>query len=302
MKPSVGCAIKDGRGRVWRVRRDGRICPWTGAAPPPGQLCGWGLLASVFSAQDQLGRGGAQWETREYATTLIVTGEDLPEEASTVARLLPVEWSTSPDFDKLTELQAIAHHLPAVGRMWCRHLSGVEPDMGVWRKSRSELVTVAKEAGAVNPGRIGTTAAILKHVWTMARDSPLGVALKSYTPNFETGLASLIQTSAEAAEAATESSQFVDILKELISSGRCIVLNQIYPGQDLTLPNVIGWRLKDPDKDAGSVAILPRLAIDAVRRVGRTTGADGGTKNPIQTTTRGRMDRRRKWRRAEISR
>ena len=33
------------------------------------------------------------------------------------------------------------------------------------------------------------------------------------------------------------------------------------------MPNVIGWRLKDPDTNAGGVAILPRLAMDAVRRV-----------------------------------
>jgi hypothetical protein len=218
--------------------------------------------------RERLNRNAELRETREYASTLLVTGEDLPEEASTVARLLPVEWSTPPNFDKLTELQAIANHLPAVGRLWCGYLSSIaELSMDAWKASRSELVKVAKEAGAINPGRIGTTVAILKQVWMMALSSPLGEVLKDYSSDFENGLVSLIKNTAEAAEDATEASQFVDTLKELISSGRCIILDRVHTGQELTLPNVIGWRLKDPDTNAGGVAILPRLAMDAVRRV-----------------------------------
>jgi len=184
-----------------------------------------------------------------------------------VARLSPVEWSTRPNLDKLTELQAIASHLPAVGRLWCRYLCDVDLDFDAWTKSRSELVNLAKEAGSINPGRIGSTVAILKLVWKMALDSPLGEILRDYSPDFEDGLASLIQTTAEAAEDATEASQFVDTIRELISSGRCIIINRIYTGQELTLPNVIGWKLREQDKETGEVAILPRLAMDAVRRV-----------------------------------
>jgi hypothetical protein len=218
--------------------------------------------------RERLNRNAELRETREYASTLLVTGEDLPEEASTVARLLPVEWSTPPNFDKLTELQAIANHLPAVGRLWCGHLSSIaELPIDAWKASRSKLVNIAKEAGAINPGRIGTTVAILKLVWMMALSSPLGEVLKDYSSDFENGLVSLIKNTAEAAEDATEASQFVDTLKELISSGRCIILDRVHTGQELTLPNVIGWRLKDPDPNAGGVAILPRLAMDAVRRV-----------------------------------
>lgn len=218
--------------------------------------------------RERLNRNAELRETREYASTLLVTGEDLPEEASTVARLLPWEWSSPPNTDQLTELQQIAHHLPAVGRLWCRHLSnGTEVDMDAWRKSRAELVKVAEAAGAINPGRIGTTAAIMKLVWKTALTSPFGEVLAPYTQDFEKGLASLIQTTAEAAQEATEASKFVDTLKELISSGRCIIRDQIDTGQEITLSGVIGWRLKDPDKDAGGVAVLPKLAMEAVRRV-----------------------------------
>ena len=56
-------------------------------------------------------------------------------------------------------------------------------------------------------------------------------------------------------------------IRDRISSGRCIVLNHIYTGEEITRPNVIGWRLKEDGKDTGEVAILPKLAMDAVRRV-----------------------------------
>ena len=213
--------------------------------------------------RERLNRNAELRETREYASTLFVTGEDLPEEASTVARLLPLEWGTA-DMDHLTELQKIAHHLPAIGRVWCRYLSesnGV--DMDRWRESRSQLVKAAEEAGAVNPGRIGTTAAILKLVWSMALDSPLGVVLKDYTGAFERGLASLMLSTAQATTSATEAAQFVDTLKEIIVSGRGYLLHEVNTGMELTLPNIIGWKL---DK-YGTTAILPKVAIEAVRRV-----------------------------------
>jgi hypothetical protein len=213
--------------------------------------------------RERLNRNAELRETREYASTLFVTGEDLPEEASTVARLLPLEWSTA-NVDRLTELQKIAHHLPAVGRIWCRYLSDNDGvDMDSWRDSRSQLVKAAEEAGAVNPGRIGTTAAILKLVWEMALISPLGVILKDYTAAFEAGLASLILSTAQATTSATEAAQFVDTLKELLVSGRGYLLHEVNTGMELTLPNVIGWKL---DKD-GTTAILPKVAIEAVRRV-----------------------------------
>jgi hypothetical protein len=213
--------------------------------------------------RERLNRNAELRETREYASTLFVTGEDLPEEASTVARLLPLEWGTA-DMDRLTELQRIAHHLPAIGRVWCRYLSESDGvDMDGWRESRSQLVKAAEEAGAVNPGRIGTTAAILKLVWSMALSSPLGAVLKDYTAAFERGLASLMLSTAQATTGATEAAQFVDTLKEVIVSGRGYLLHEVTTGMELTLPNVIGWKL---DKD-GTTAILPKVAIEAVRRV-----------------------------------
>jgi hypothetical protein len=97
----------------------------------------------------------------------------------------------------------------------------------------------------------------------VALDSPLGDTLRPYTADFEAGLTSLILATSQATAGATEAAQFVDTLKELVVSGRCRILEWVHTGQELTLPNVIGWRLSDQ----GEVAILPKVAIDAVRRV-----------------------------------
>ena len=66
--------------------------------------------------RERLNRNAELRETREYASTLLVTGEDLPAEASTVARLLPVECSTPVPYTHLraheTVLDLLSRLLP----------------------------------------------------------------------------------------------------------------------------------------------------------------------------------------------
>lgn len=215
--------------------------------------------------KERASRNSELKETRDYATTLIVTGEDLPEEASTMARLIPMEWSTEPNLDKLTELQEINNNLSAIGKIWCEHLMKNSVDMDSWVKNRSTLVRLAKEAHCVNAGRVGTAIAIMKTVWGELLKSPLGSTLKKYTKDFENGLVSLMIETTQSTEKATEAAQFVETLRELISSGKVTVLDR--PVQSEMEMNIIGWRLGEGDNDLGKVAILPILARDAVRRV-----------------------------------
>jgi hypothetical protein len=216
--------------------------------------------------RERANRNAKLQDSKEYATTLILTGEDLPEEASTMARLIPMEWSTNTsDLDKLTELQEIDKHLPAVGRIWCNYISKVDMDMDQWIKDRSILVNLATESGCINPGRVGTTISILKNVWQLLLQSPLKGVIKKYNTDFENGLYRMLFETSKATDNATEAVQFVEALRELISSGDCVVLDR--PVQNETELKIIGWRLGDNDPDVGKVAILPILARDAVRRV-----------------------------------
>ena len=189
----------------------------------------------------------------------------MPEEASTMARLIPIEWSTEPNKTNLTKLQEINKNLVAVGRMWCNYISGINIDMDRWIEDRSILVSLANESGCINPGRVGTTISILKMIWELLLESPLKTVIKKYNKDFEKGLASLLIETSMTTENATEAAQFVETLRELISSGKCVVLDR--PVQNENDLNIIGWRLGEGDNDMGKVAILPILARDAVRRV-----------------------------------
>ena len=215
--------------------------------------------------RERANRNARLQDSKEHTTTLIVTGEDLPEEASTMARLIPIEWSTEPNKTNLTKLQEINKNLVAVGRMWCNYISGINIDMDRWIEDRSILVSLANESGCINPGRVGTTISILKMIWELLLESPLKTVIKKYNKDFEKGLASLLIETSMTTENATEAAQFVETLRELISSGKCVVLDR--PVQNENDLNIIGWRLGEGDNDMGKVAILPILARDAVRRV-----------------------------------
>ena len=215
--------------------------------------------------RERANRNAHLQDSKEYATTLIVTGEDLPEEASTMARLIPVEWSTEPNKTNLTKLQEINKNLPAIGRIWCNYISGIDIDMGKWVESRSTIVNLASEAGCINSGRVGTTISILRLIWELLLESPLIPVIKKYTKDFEKGLTALLVETSIATEKATEAVQFVETLRELISSGKCTILDR--PVQNESELNIIGWRLGENDCDVGKIAVLPVLARDAVRRV-----------------------------------
>jgi hypothetical protein len=215
--------------------------------------------------RERANRNAKLQDTKEYATTLIITGEDLPEEASTIARIIPIEWSTTPNLDNLTKLQEINKHLPAVGRIWCNYISKVDINIDQWIDDRSVFVSLATESGCVNPGRVGTTISILKNVWQMLLQSPLNGVIKKYNADFENGLRHMLSETSAATDNATEAVQFVETLRELISSGKCVILDR--PVQNESGLDIIGWRLGDNDSDVGKVAILPILARDAVRRV-----------------------------------
>lgn len=215
--------------------------------------------------KERANRNAKLQDSKEYTTTIIVTGEDLPEEASTMARLIPMEWSTEPNKAILTELQEINNNLPAVGRVWCNYISSIDIDMNKWIKDRSSIVNLANESGCVNSGRVGTTISILKTVWELLLKSPLKSVIKKHNKDFEKGLATLLIETSTATEKATEAAQFVEALRELISSGKYTVLDR--PVQNENDLNIIGWRLGENDNDARKVAILPILARDAVRRV-----------------------------------
>ena len=229
------------------------------------------LIHAVLEGTDKrrLSKEVEHREVSEFSTILIMTGEDVALESSTLARVLPISVEHQPNLDKVTELQAIAESLPAVGRIWCRYLGAAEIDLALWRTKRQELVMKAKESGAINPGRIGTTAATLWYVWQIALQSPLGVVLRDFNSRFETELWRLLTNSTRLTQESNEAVRFVETLRELLAAGRVFLdemKNNIGPSPN---ERMIGWVHRPGFSvfdDIDYIAIHPDLALEAVRK------------------------------------
>lgn len=229
------------------------------------------LIHAVLEGSEKrrLNKEAEHREVNEYLTTLLLTGEDLPTEASTLARVLPVPVEHQPNLDKVTELQAISESLPAIGRLWCQYLSSTKLDLAPWRAKRQELVMQAKENGAINPGRIGTTAATLWYVWQIALQSPLGEVLREFNRRFEAELWRLLTNSARLTQESNEAVRFVETLRELIAAGR-VWLDEMKSSIGPPVnEKMIGWVHRPGFSvftDIDYVAIHPDLALEAVRK------------------------------------
>jgi hypothetical protein len=236
--------------------------------------------------KERLDRNAELKETQEYNCCLIITGEDFPDEASSLARTLVLDWTGAKDTDRLTQAQSKAINLPAIGRTWLTFLSSeegvlvLEQARGEFPKARADTVARLAKAGAVNPGRIGTTITLLRLTWGIALRCPdLEKVLKPFSDAFKDGLNQLEARACSETQQATEASKFVEALQELLSSGRMTIVPESFMesnidearkvasnARDGNLNNnwhVLGW-LK---RDTGEVCVFPSIAREAVRRL-----------------------------------
>lgn len=222
----------------------------------------------------RLNRNADFREAQGFSCTPIITGEDFPEEASSLARVLVVDWSPIQDVNKLTNAQILSENLPAIGKAWLTWLSlhseEVDEAKKTFARDRAECVAALAEGGCVNAGRTGTAIAILKFVWSIASKCPeLAEVLSSYKENFEEGIYKLEGRVSQETSEAVEAEKFVESLQEIISSGRGRITRKWEVGKSDTCTNAIGWQEED-----GSVCIYPRMAKDIIRRMNNYEGQD----------------------------
>lgn len=224
-----------------------------------------GLIQAVLEGSDKsrLTSESEFKESLKFACTLLVTGEDFPQESSTMARCLVVDWSPIHDTARLTNAQGLAHNLPALGREWLTWLSENDAAVRVvltdFERSRAELFKelVALE-DAVNPGRLSTSLTLLRMIWNVALECPaLTDVLAEFNEDFEKGIGSLMKSAPGDTTAANEAEDFVGTLNELIGSGRArLVRDNTEIGG---LKDVVGWIRTD-----GEVCIYPKIARNMV--------------------------------------
>lgn len=181
------------------------------------------LIQTVMEGADKT-RGnvdGGLRESKIFFTAPIVTGEVQPEEASTDARILNLNW-TAPDLKKLTELQENVELLPIIGYHWLRYLaqvaaSGINP-YAEFNRIRTQKESEFARSNPTNAGRLASIYAILDLNWKLLLTSPFGDIFAEFTDEFYKTLDVAIEEQKEMVTSHTEVSKFIEGLKELIAS------------------------------------------------------------------------------------
>jgi hypothetical protein len=229
------------------------------------------LIQAVLEGSDKarLTSDSELKDSAKFACTLIITGEDFPEESSTMARCLILDWSPILNGSLLTQAQNLAHNFPVIGKEWLTWLSENQGIVeGILKDFESKRGNYYKEIlaqfGGINAGRLSTNLALLDLIWEIALKCPaLAEVLSDITQDFESGIHDLLIKSPREINSSNEAEEFVSTLNELIGTGRAKVVRDSTYGEDLR--DVVGWVRAD-----GEVCIFPKVARKMVDTVAST--------------------------------
>lgn len=230
-----------------------------------------GFIQAVLEGSDKarLSSDSEFKDSSKFACTLLITGEDFPEEPSTMARCPVLDWSPIIDSDRLTRAQNLAQNLPALGKEWLTWLSKneatIEEVLKDYESTRSECYKeIIVLSDGINPGRVSAILTLLSMVWKIALKCPaFGEVLQEFSSHFEKGIADLMAKSPADIQTANEAENFVSSLNELIAAGRARLVQD---GESIEGNNVIGWRRLD-----GEVCIFSKLARKQIDTVAPTS-------------------------------
>jgi len=230
--------------------------------------------------RERLSRAAELKESRPIHCWPVFTGEDVPaSDPATLARVLvvPFEWPHGADNPRLTAAQAAAAHLPAVGRAWLDWLASpagrevaAEAGRQLPEVRRRQVAALRSLRGdMVNPLRVATNLATNALTWWVLTQHPqLGPLAARYAAEHQAGLAHVAAEMAQRTAQALEATRFLDALRGLLATGRCVLVPRGQEAAAAPEPlRVIGWQAED-----GGAYLTPALARAAVEGV---LGADG---------------------------
>jgi len=178
------------------------------------------VIHSVLEGEEKA-RGkkdGGLRESRDFTCIPVITGEVRPQEASTSARVLNLNWSNA-NGPLLTEVQSSAALLPIIGYHWLRFLANTDfilgKDFEAFRSKKMEEFLGLKYT---NPGRLATIYSLLVSVWDLLETSPLGDVFAEARESFKAALLEVTATQGAAVTEETEISRFLSALEELLAS------------------------------------------------------------------------------------
>jgi hypothetical protein len=202
------------------------------------------VIHSVLEGEEKA-RGkkdGGLRESRDFTCIPIVTGEVRPQEASTSARVLNLNWSDA-NGPLLTEVQSSAALLPVIGYQWLRFLADTDfilgKDFEAFRSKKMEEFLGLKYT---NPGRLATIYSLLVSVWDLLETSPLGDVFTEAKESFKAALREATATQGAAVTEETEISRFLSALEELLASNPGMI--QSVDGKKTIAGAIIGKRME----------------------------------------------------------
>jgi hypothetical protein len=202
------------------------------------------VIHSVLEGEEKA-RGkkdGGLRESRDFTCIPIVTGEVRPQEASTSARVLNLNWSNA-NGPLLTEVQSSAALLPVIGYHWLRFLADTDfvlgKDFEAFRSKKMEEFLGLKYT---NPGRLATIYSLLVSVWDLLETSPLGDVFTEQREHFKAALLEATATQGAAVTEETEISRFLSALEELLASNPGLFMSK--DGTKTIVGSIIGKKME----------------------------------------------------------
>lgn len=222
--------------------------------------------------RERLTRSAQLREARPIFCWPLMTGEDIPAaDPASLARLLIVNFhQDTVDPARWSEAQALAEHLHGVGALWIDWLETAEGQRyGQWARDQfpdlrqrwaNHLRSAAKNA--VNRLRLASNLATNQLAFQVMSHHPLiGPVVEPYTEYHHAGLALIAQEMAQSTGQGLEAQRFLDTLRELLASGRYLLLPKGAEPDTHDRDRVLGWEGSD------GIYLLPDLARQAVARV-----------------------------------
>ncbi len=240
--------------------------------------------------KERLNRAAQLRETKPVFCWPIFTGEDVPDkDPASIARVIVANFQKGRDLALLTVAQAKSGHLCAVGAGWLVWLESEDGQKTVqevaadFDQARNDWYAKIKahSPNTVNPMRVATNLALNELVWLVLLQHPiLGEWASKYMDAHLQGLLSTVETMTNLTGQSLEANRFVDALREVIGSGRALIIKEkaVSP-ETLTDPRdrdrFIGWN------DGGKgLYLLPDVTMALLQRaVGLDLG--GLSKNTL---------------------
>lgn len=221
--------------------------------------------------KDRLSRSAQLRETRPVYCWPLLTGEDIVGDPASLARTLVIGFGLhTVDPAHLAEAQSLALHLPAVGAAWITWLETEEGErFGQWARGQFPALRqkwsdhlFGIERDAINRLRVASNLASNQLTLQVASYHPvIGPVIKPYIGRHLDGLRLIAEAMTQSTSQGLEAQRFLATLRQLLASGRYLLLPKGAEAEQMNRDRVLGW--EGPE----GVYLLPDLARQAAERV-----------------------------------